>query len=156
MSFLLQKFFINHAFYVLGCSKYSGFYAWILDRKFFLKTTPIGVILTGNRLPKHENASLTLIQGMSGCIEAKIEKFSDFYEKTADSYVFLGGESIACIPEAWKCFHDPDSGSRKHFHSSGVRAIDSPHQITPKGSLVKKILKNFFEKMHTSLTVVNV
>ena len=36
--------------------------------------------------------------------------FSDFYEKTVNSYVFLGGESIARIPELWKCFLDPDSG----------------------------------------------
>jgi hypothetical protein len=51
----------------------------------------------------------------------------------------------------------PESGSRNRFKGSGMRAINSPHKITPKGSLVKKIKKNFFfEKMPTSLTVVNV
>ena len=37
-----------------------------------------------------------------------------------------------------------ESGSRKHFQGSGMRAIDSPHKITPRGLLVKKIWKNFF------------
>ena len=51
----------------------------------------------------------------SGCIEAKIEKIFEFFEKTADSYVFLGGESIARTPELWKCFLDPDSGKGSVF-----------------------------------------
>ena len=38
----------------------------------------------------------------------------------------------------------PESGSRKHFQDSGMRAIDSPHKITPRGLLVKKNLRKFF------------
>jgi hypothetical protein len=33
----------------------------------------------------------------------------------------------------------PESGSGKRFHASGMRAIDSPHKITPNGSFSKKI-----------------
>ena len=40
----------------------------------------------------------------------------------------------------------PESGSRKRFQGLRMRAIDSPHKITPKGSLVKKIKKIFFRK----------
>ena len=35
----------------------------------------------------------------------------------------------------------PASGSWKRFHASGMRGIDFSHQITPMGSLVKKIYK---------------
>ena len=37
----------------------------------------------------------------------------------------------------------PESGSKKRFHASGVRAIDSPHKIAPKGYLLKKIFDIF-------------
>ena len=35
----------------------------------------------------------------------------------------------------------PESESMKRFHASEMRAIDSPHKITPRGSLVKKFKK---------------
>ena len=38
----------------------------------------------------------------------------------------------------------PESGSKKHFQGSGMRAIDSPHKITPRGLLVKKIWRKIF------------
>ena len=44
------------------------------------------------------------------CIEAKIEKFWNFSLKIIFLGVISCGESIARIPEAWKCFPDPDSG----------------------------------------------
>ena len=39
----------------------------------------------------------------------KIEKFTKNWRKTGLLVVFLGGESNARIPEAWKCFPDLDS-----------------------------------------------
>src|SRR3569833_814013 len=38
----------------------------------------------------------------------------------------------------------PESGSRKRFQGSGMRAIDSPHKITPRRSLVNKISTRFY------------
>ena len=42
----------------------------------------------------------------------------------------------------------PESGSRKHFHASGMHAIDSPHKITPIGIIFRK---NFLKKIHLIL-----
>ena len=43
------------------------------------------------------------------------------------------------------CFNTPtifpESGSRKHFHASGVRAIDFSHFFTPRTAISKK---NFY------------
>ena len=38
-----------------------------------------------------------------------------------------------------------ESGPGKHFQDSGIRAIDSPHKITPYGSFLEK---NFPVKIH--------
>ena len=111
---------------------------------------------------------------------AKKVDFCDFWDTkiyfSKDNFMFLGvilcGESIARIPEPWKCFPGPDSekklgfwksilsmklsqkydskgeiskffdfrfnihiyfpesGSRKHFHASRMRAIDSSPRKT--------------------------
>jgi hypothetical protein len=37
-----------------------------------------------------------------------------------------------------------ESGSGKHFQGSGMRAIDSPHKITPYGIIFERILRNKF------------
>jgi hypothetical protein len=43
----------------------------------------------------------------------------------------------------------PESGSEKHFQGRGMRAIDFPHQITPKWVIFSKtlfaIFSNFFD-----------
>jgi hypothetical protein len=38
----------------------------------------------------------------------------------------------------------PESGSRKHFHASGMRAIDFSHKITPIRVISEKIMKKIF------------
>jgi hypothetical protein len=45
----------------------------------------------------------------------------------------------------------PESGSRNRFHTSGERAIDSSHQITPIGIIVRK---NFGFKIHEKITKI--
>ena len=52
------------------------------------------------------------------CIEAKIEKFSNFPLKIIFLGVISCGESIARIPKSWKCFLDPDSGKLVHVEFS--------------------------------------
>jgi hypothetical protein len=37
----------------------------------------------------------------------------------------------------------PESGSGKHFQASGMRAIDSPHKITPRESIFREKSKFF-------------
>ena len=44
----------------------------------------------------------------------------------------------------------PESGPRKHFHASGMRAIDSPHKITRKKSLFER--KNFSTEIDPRLS----
>jgi hypothetical protein len=65
--------------------------------------------------PKRENASLTLIQGEIGFLKRKLTFFA--FSKTQ----FF-----------------PESGSRKHFRASAMRAIDVSHDFTPKNDLFKK------------------
>ena len=68
--------------------------------------------------PKLENASLTLIQGNKYMLDFRFNTHSYF----------------------------PESGSRKHFHVSGMRAIDSPHEITPRNMILReKFLSKFFD-----------
>src|SRR3954454_4810275 len=38
----------------------------------------------------------------------------------------------------------PESGSRKHFHTSGMRAIDFSHKVTPRKVIFAKIQKKIF------------
>jgi hypothetical protein len=73
----------------------------------------------GSRLrafPNPENASLSLIQGKNWVL--KLRKMRNFASKTQ----FF-----------------PESGSGKHFQGSGMRAIDSPHKITPRGVIFRTI-----------------
>src|SRR3569833_4236469 len=84
-----------------------------------IKMTILRYVYAGNRLralPNRESASLTLIQGRNWCIEAKIRKCLSF----ASIHPF------------------PESGSGKHFHASGMRGIDFPYKITPRGSFFRK------------------
>jgi hypothetical protein len=56
-----------------------------------------------------ENASQALIQGKGWvCIEAKMNKNSNFRSKTGYLGVFLGHESIARIFKTWKNYPDTD------------------------------------------------
>jgi hypothetical protein len=48
----------------------------------------------------------------------------DFYEKTVFAFRFNTPTTF------------PESGSRKRFHALEIRAIDSPHKITPKNDFV--------------------
>ena len=45
----------------------------------------------------------------------------------------------------------PESGSRKHFHASEMRAIDFSHKITSKKVIFAKFQKNFSEVLLQSL-----
>src|SRR6185437_4890582 len=49
----------------------------------------------------------------------------------------------------------PESGSRKRFHASGMRAIDSPHEITPRNMILREKFQNFsiFASIHTSISL---
>ena len=49
----------------------------------------------------------------------------------------------------------PELGSRKHFQYSGMRAIDSPHEITPRNMILREKLQNFsiFASIHTSFSL---
>ena len=38
----------------------------------------------------------------------------------------------------------PESGSRKHFYASGMRAIDFSHKITPRNVIFLKNVEKFF------------
>src|SRR3954465_15409465 len=49
----------------------------------------------------------------------------------------------------------PESGSRKRFQGSGMRAIDSPHEITLRNMILREKFKNFsiFASIHTSISL---
>ena len=49
----------------------------------------------------------------------------------------------------------PESGSRKRFHNSAVRAIGFSHDIIPKNMILKKKFQNFliFVSIHTSFSL---
>jgi hypothetical protein len=100
--------------------------------------------------PKRENASLILIQENKCVYWSENQKISNFSLNIIYLGVISCEESIARIPESWKRFPNPDSGklvhvgfslqythlfpwtgSRKHFHVSGMRAIDFSHDFTP-------------------------
>jgi hypothetical protein len=59
---------------------------------------------------RHEKFFLTLIQGVKLCTSEK-RKFFDFHVNTPNPF--------------------PESGSRKRFYASGMRAIYFPHKTTP-------------------------
>jgi hypothetical protein len=90
--------------------------------------TPLGgqfQILSIAPFPKHERASLTLIQGKIGFL--KMRKMTIF---------------------ALKPNFPPESGSKKPFYALGMRAIDYPHKIIPRGGQFQMMKKTFFEKFH--------
>ena len=106
-------------------------------KKNFLPKQPIQVYNHAkNRLrafPKRENASLTLIQGIDVCIEAKIEKFSNFSLKIIFLEVISCGESIARVPKAWKRFLDPDSGKLVQGRCGLIKqSLESGHRFLRK------------------------
>jgi hypothetical protein len=45
----------------------------------------------------------------------------------------------------------PESGLRKHFQNSGMHAIDSPHEITPRYDFEGKISKIFDFRFNTHI-----
>ena len=49
----------------------------------------------------------------------------------------------------------PESGSRKHFQDSGMRAIDSPHETTPRNMILREKFQIFsiFASIHTSISL---
>ena len=49
----------------------------------------------------------------------------------------------------------PESGSRKHFQDSGMRAIDFPHEITPRNMILRQKFQNvsIFASIHTSISL---
>ena len=48
--------------------------------------------------------------------------------------------------------HFPESGSRKRFQGSGMRAIDSPHEITPQKYDFEGEISKFFDfRFHTHI-----
>ena len=49
----------------------------------------------------------------------------------------------------------PESGSGKRFQAPGMRAIDSPHEITPKNMILREKFQNFsiFASIHTSISL---
>jgi hypothetical protein len=49
----------------------------------------------------------------------------------------------------------PESGSRKHFQASEMRAIDSSHEITPKNMILREKFQNFsiFASIHRSISL---
>ena len=73
--------------------------------------------------PKLENASLTLIYGNK----------SVYWSENPT------------------CTNFPESGKR--FQASGMRAIDSPHKITPRNMILRKKFQNFsiFASIYTSI-----
>ena len=89
-------------------------------------------------LPKHENASLTLIQEREGdkqsisCLENPKNRRVSY--KNPKMFDFRFNTSIPF----------PESGSRKRVHASGMRGIDFSHKITSRNVFFTKIKKNFF------------
>ena len=74
--------------------------------------TLIPLILCGESIARTPEAWKRFLDPDSGKVVGVLKRksnISDFYEKTVDSWVFLGGESIARTPEPWKRFLDPDS-----------------------------------------------
>ena len=51
--------------------------------------------------------------------------------------------------------HFPESGSEKHFQASEMRAIDSPHKITPRKMILRQETQNFsiFASIHTYISL---
>ena len=51
--------------------------------------------------------------------------------------------------------HFPESGTEKPFQASGMRAIDSPHEITPRNKILREKFPNFsiFASIHTSTSL---
>src|SRR6478752_5569539 len=49
----------------------------------------------------------------------------------------------------------PESGSGKHFQASEMRAIDSPHEITPRNMILREKFQNvsIFASIHTSISL---
>ena len=49
----------------------------------------------------------------------------------------------------------PESGSGKRFQASRMRAIDSPHEITPRNMMLREKFQNFsiFASIHTSISL---
>src|SRR4051794_37798764 len=49
----------------------------------------------------------------------------------------------------------PESGSGKRFQASRMRAIDSPHEITPRNIILREKFENFsiFASIHTSISL---
>src|SRR3954465_4963214 len=49
----------------------------------------------------------------------------------------------------------PESGSGKRFQASGMRAIDFPHEITPRNMILREKFQNFsiFALIHTSISL---
>jgi hypothetical protein len=96
-----------------------------LKKNFFEKWPSRGKNRVKNRLrtsPSRENASLTLIQRRNRCIEAKIKNFRIFMRKP--SILRFSRWGIDCAhSQSWKCFLDPESGSRKQPDSGKKQKI---------------------------------
>jgi hypothetical protein len=111
-------------------------------------------------LPNLENASLTLIQGNKSVYWRKSnmyyfpwirvkEAFSCFGNARNRFFAWNYPQKYDFEEEIWKFFdfrfnthiYFPESGSMKHFHASGMFAIDFYHDFTPIQAV---LAKNFF------------
>ena len=97
----------------------------ISKKIYFHKKDPITFnFLRGIDCAHSRIVKMTLIQGRWWVYWSENQTFSDFYEKTVDSLVFLGGELIARIFNMWKRFLDPDSGKELVYWSENQAFSD--------------------------------
>ena len=117
----------------------------ILD--FSSKTIVLRVILCEKsiqRISKRQNASLTIIlEKLCFYRNASVMRWIDFSHKITFRTMILE-EKLKIFIFSLQHIYFPESGSRMHFHASGMRAIDfSPRNYSKKLVFRKKSEKNF-------------
>ena len=80
------------------------------------------------------------------------QTFSYFYEKIVNDGLRRKIQNFHIFASIQNT-HFSESGAGTHFQASGMRAIDSPHEITPKNMILREKFKKFsiFTSIHTSI-----
>ena len=71
------------------------------------------------------------------------------------SLILIQGNKSVYWSENITCTNFPESESEKRFLVSGMRAIDSPHEIIPRNMILREKFQNFsiFASIHTSISL---